>query len=114
MIIIAEAEERVIEGSIAYLRGRKRTERGTFDIVLFWLLFIVMRLGKEEKNILYVPGNIIVEMYTSSSGGSHHHWGRGGTKPSICAEGRSSHHFIHVEEEATTHLTILSPTNINN
>ena len=52
MIIIAEAEERVIEGSIAYLRGRKRTERGTFDIVLFWLLFIVMRLRKEVSHHL--------------------------------------------------------------
>ena len=83
----------MIEGSIAYLRGRKRTERGTFDIVLFWLLFIVMRLGKEEKKIFYMYLEILLLKCTPL----HRE-----VAIIIGAEEGPSHQFVQREDQAIT------------
>ena len=68
------------------------------------------REGSKPSLCSDVPKNILVNPYTSSSVGIHHHWGRGGTNTSLCAEGVPTHRFVHGEESATTYSTIFYPT----
>ena len=46
--ICSGKEGGVSEWEISYMRGIKSTKKGKFVIVFFWILFIVVRLGKEE------------------------------------------------------------------